>query len=426
MSNFKARPYQDEISTDVAKCLMIRSLAIINMEVRTGKTFTALLAAKKIKAKTVLFVTTKKAIPSIENDFKTLNPGYDLVCINYESVHKVQDVDKFDLIICDESHKLGAFPKPSVRTKKLKELFGFKKIIIMTGTLTPESFSQIYHQLWISNYSPFKEVNFYKWAKKYVNITKQRISGGKEVNNYSNYNIKLIENIISPYRYTYTQKQAGFKSVIHEKKLIAEMPSELITSLRELKKNKMLYLTELLPQLDQDNLKEDSVVLGDTAVKLKSKFHQLISGTIKLENGDYYVISDYKAKKIKEFFCGKKIAIFYKFKAELTALKNVFSEDELTTDISEFQSSKKNLAVQFVSGREGTKLSMADYLVMYNIDYSAVTYWQARDRMTTIDRPENTVYWVFSNTNFENKVLDQVSNKKDYTLHHFKADLKIN
>ena len=53
---------------------------------------------------------------------------YDMMCpnsiclfvINYESLHKIPKI-KWDLIICDEAHGMGAFPKPSGRAKKVKD-----------------------------------------------------------------------------------------------------------------------------------------------------------------------------------------------------------------------------------------------------------------------------------------------------------------
>ena len=78
-----------------------------------------------------------------------------------------------DLVIVDESHCLGAFPKPSVRTKSIKEIVGSKYCILLSGTPTPESWSQIFHQFWISEYCPFPQKSFYAWAKSYVNVTKR-------------------------------------------------------------------------------------------------------------------------------------------------------------------------------------------------------------------------------------------------------------
>jgi len=79
--------------------------------------------------------------------------------------------------------------------------------------------------------------------------------------------------------------------------------------------------------------------------------------------------------------------------------------------------------LQIVSGREGISLRNAKYLVYYNIDFSATSYWQSRDRMTTKERLENEVFWIFTEGGIESKIYKAVSKKKNYTLNHFKRDL---
>jgi hypothetical protein len=166
---------------------------------------------------------------------------------------------------------------------------------------------------------------------------------------------------------------------------------------------------------------DDKYVLADTPVKLMQKTHQLCSGTVKFEDKSSTVIDTSKAEFIKDYFRDKKIGIFYKFKAELDALKMVFG-DKLCTEIHEFDATDKNIALQIVSGREGTKLSKADNLIFYNIDFSATSYWQARDRMTTKDRKHNKIFWIFSIGGIEQDVYKSVTKKKDYTLKHFRRD----
>jgi hypothetical protein len=136
------------------------------------------------------------------------------------------------------------------------------------------------------------------------------------------------------------------------------------------------------------------------------------------------VLSDYKAEFIKNKFKGKRIAIFYKFKQELEALKSVFG-DRLVTELEDFDKgrSKKVIALQIYSGREGISLKRAEALVYYNIDFSATSYWQSRDRMTTKDRLKNDIYWIFSKGGIESDIYKAVQAKKDYTLRHFKRDL---
>ena len=143
---------------------------------------------------------------------------------------------------------------------------------------------------------------------------------------------------------------------------------------------------------------------------------------MKFESGDAMVLDKSKAEFIKGHFAGKKLGIFYKFKAELKAMKDVFG-DSLTTDLEEFNSTDKSIALQIVSGREGLSLRNADCIVYYNIDFSATSYWQSRDRMTTKDRTHNDVYWVFSKGGIEDKIYKAVTKKKDYTLSHFRRDL---
>jgi hypothetical protein len=153
------------------------------------------------------------------------------------------------------------------------------------------------------------------------------------------------------------------------------------------------------------------------------KIHQLCSGTIKFESGNSMILDLSKAEFIKEQFEGCKIGIFYKFKEEYNALKQVFGDD-LTSDLSVFEDTNKNIGLQIVSGREGISLKQAEYLVYYNIDFSATSYWQSKDRMTTKERLENQVYWIFSKGGIEYDIYKAVTKKKDYTLKHFEKTLE--
>ena len=95
------REYQQEISTQAADILHQHKLVYLAMEVRTGKTITAMEAARKYGATKILFVTKKKAISSIQVDALHF-PTLEIIAINYESLHKV--FGNHDLIIADEAH----------------------------------------------------------------------------------------------------------------------------------------------------------------------------------------------------------------------------------------------------------------------------------------------------------------------------------
>jgi len=403
----KLRDYQDRLSTEAAQKVRDLQIVYFAIEVRCGKTLISLATADKLKSKSVLFVTKKKAISSIESDYNAFNFSFKLEVVNFESLHKIQNKD-YDLIIVDEAHSISAFPKPSKRAKDLKKIVGKKRLILMSGTPHPESYSQVFHQYFISEWSPFSNYkNFYLWAKSYVNV-KMRNFGYAKVNDYSNALYSKIKPMIRPYTITFTQEEAGFQTSVNETVLTCKMSENTY---------------HLAKQLLADQVVEgkNEVILADTGVKMQSKIHQIYSGTVKFESGNSMVIDYSKVNFIADRFKGKKIAIFYKFKEELNALKAVYG-DSLTTELDEFDNTDKNIALQFQSGKEGISLKNAECLVAYNIDFSSSTYWQFRDRMTTKDRQDNSLYWIFAERGIEKKIYSAVMNKKDYTLNLFKKD----
>ena len=405
------RDYQEEIISKGSETLIHNGFLYLAMEVRTGKTLTSLGICESLDVDNVLFITKKKAISSITDDSDKLCPSYSLFVINYESLHKLPPID-WDVIICDEAHGIGAFPKPNKRAKQVKKLIVDHRpyVILMSGTPTPESFSQMYHQVYGIPSNPFRKFkNFYRFCDKYVYV-KQRKINGMIINDYSKGHDSIID-AMKPYTINFSQKEAGFKVDTREHTLEVEMSPAIYSLANRLKKDLVIEGKE-------------ETILADTPVKLMMKLHQLYSGTIKFESGASKVLDLSKANFIKEKFKGKKIGVFYKFKEELNALKEVFGKDNLTSELSVFKDTDcPVIALQIVSGREGISLKEADALVYYNIDFSATSYWQSRDRMTTKERLESDVYWIFSKGGIEKDIYKAVTKKKDYTVRHFKKDV---
>ena len=409
-TSVRFRDYQTNIIDRGIRVLEDTGFLYLAMEVRTGKTLTSLGICESLDVDNVLFITKKKAISSILADSDKLCPSYSLFVINYESMHKLPDI-KWDVIICDEAHSMGAFPKPSKRAKDVKALMRKTKarVILLSGTPTPESYCQMYHQVYGIPNNPFAEFkNFYRFADRHARVTQKKING-LIINDYSR-GLESILNMMKRYTINFSQKEAGFKVDTREHVLEVEMSDMTYNLTARLKKDLVVEGKE-------------EVILADTPVKLMMKLHQLYSGTVKFESGASTIIDLSKAEFIKEKFKGKKIGIFYKFKEELNALKRVF-KDTLVTDLDKFTGTEKNIALQIVSGREGISLREAEALVYYNIDFSATSYWQSRDRMTTKDRLESDVYWVFSRGGIEKDIYKAVKKKKDFTVNHFKKTHK--
>lgn len=409
------RDYQKNIAEQGLAILKQYGLLYLSMEVRTGKTRTSFAIANDYGALRVLFLTKKKAVASIKKDFDALNPAFNLYVTNYENIARV-DPDDFDLVILDEAHTLGQFPIAAGKVKTVKKICDKKPIIYLSGTPTPESFSQLYHQFYVSCNSPFAAYkNFYAWAKDFVNV-KKKYFYNREVNDYKDADKAKIDQYTKHLFLSVTQEAAGFKQMVEEEVLKVKMKDSTYVLAKKLL-SKRVYIGA-----------NGEEVVCDTEVKLQQKLHQIYSGTVKIDNkkDEAVVFDDTKARFIAETFKGKKIAIFYCFKAELTVLRWAF-KNQITDSPEEFnRRSDLTFVCQIQSGSMGTNLSTADALIMYNIHFSSLQYQQARARLLTKDRTAAApLYWIFSEGGIEEKIYEKVIQKQDYTLAYFKKDYVV-
>ena len=407
------RDYQIDISNRAVNILKEYGICYLVLQPRVGKTLTSLNAAKLYGAKNVLFVTKKKAISSIDKDAESIGFIDNITITNYEQLHNHREIS-YDLIIVDEAHNAGSYPKPSERARNLAWIVQDKPMILLSATPTPESYSQLYHQLWPSNRSPWNKLsNFYTWAKSYVKVVQKKYGHGL-VNDYSNADRHKIEADVSHLFIRYSQEEAGFKQIVEEEVLFVTMQPATYRFADALKNKRVI------------TNKDGQTVLADTEVKLMQKMHQIYSGTVIIDEParNSAVFDDSKARFIKDHFKGMKIAIYYKFIAEGVMLKAMFN---WTDNPEEFNTSTDKVFIsQIQSGREGIDLRTADALVMLNIDFAAVSYWQVRERIQSKDRETAAkVYWIFSIGGIEQKIYKAVHGKKDYSLSYFRKDFGI-
>lgn len=406
------RNYQIEIAKNGSQILTQYGIVYLAMQMRTGKTVTAFEICTYTKVRNVLFICPKKAIKDIQGQYKewAYDNHFTIDVVNYESVHKLQGNGKqYGVVIIDEAHNLGSFPKPSLRAKRIrKTVQGHNsKCIFLSGTPTPESYSQLYHQFWVSPYSPYKFYkNFYQWARDYVNVTERNFGYGsvKDYKNCKPEAKKYVKHLFI----SYTQQQAGFNTEIKEHFITVKTDHTIRKIISNLKKH---------------NINEEPLIIVDKAVKFKIKMHQLVSGTIIDDEQERttHILSSNKAHEIVRKFPTQRCLIFYKYKGEFEALKSVLG-DKLTDDVQAFKADNtyQFIALQTQSGREGINLSECDAIIYYTIDYSAVTYWQSRERITFKGRDVVNCYYLISDTGFEMEIYKKVINKQDFTLSHFK------
>ena len=400
------REYQKEAADKLYWLLARKQFAYLMGEVRTGKTACALSLIERLGIQRCLLVTKKKAIPSIEKDAKALGVQDRVMVINYERLPKVAWTF-WQLLIVDEAHCIGAFPKPSGRWKNLRQM-SYEKVLLMSGTASPESYSQLYHQFTLHRPVWAQYRNFYEWAKKgYVDIGQKYVGTGQTVNDYSNANKELILKDIDPYVVRMTQKDAGFETKIEEAVRYVEM-------------NETTY--GLAQDIIDDGIAEveGQTILADTGAKRLSKLKQIYCGTVIPEESSKGIIFDRsKAEYIKKRYGKHKIAIMYCYEAERKMLYETFPN--ATDSPEEFNANKDAVFIgQVRASREGVNLSSATYLIFLGIDFASLSYLQARDRASFLGRDTPPrIRYIFAANGIESRVYRTVRKKENFTISHY-------
>jgi|688.fasta_scaffold139752_4 hypothetical protein len=412
------RPDQLQAAAELLAILRTKRLAYLAGEVRTGKTFTVLQVARDLLGNapgSVLIVTKKKAIASIESDAAAIGVSEMVSVINYEQLHKYAG-RSYELLIVDEAHGIGAFPKPSKRFKDLQQI-SHDYLILMSGTPSPESYSQLYHQIALSRscHAPWRQYrNFYAWARDYVTVRQKHVGMAMPVNDYSDANRERIMADLGSFVVRMTQAEAGFSQKITEQVHYVPMRRRTYRMAKRIMRDGVIGRPDC------------RAVLADTGAKVMSKLRQLWSGTVITENHGAIITDDSKARFIASKWHGKKVAILYTFDAERRMLDRVLQRAGITTTDSpeEFNGSGPHcwFRGQVQASREGVNLSAADDLVFLGVDYAALSYLQGRDRASHCNRErENRVHWVLAAGGMERKVFRLVKGKEDFTVAHYRA-----
>lgn len=388
------KPYkhQEEIALQAYNILKLNYLVYLSMEERTGKSLTAILVAEMSKANKILIVTKKKAITGWDETISKYKPSKSYTVMNYESLHKLEG--KFDLVIIDEAHaNLSAYPKP---TKTWKTVYSFTKnkpIIYLSATPSAQTFAQLYHQLKLSSWCPYKHKNFYDWHRDY-GIASQKFIGGRVIKEYHKVKAEAYEQVKHLF-ISYTRQELGFE---HE-------PNDIIHMITLDENTKKLY-----NKLMKDNILPELEYVADTPMKLLLGLHQLEGGSLKLEESNLILDNTEKIDYIlKEFGDIESLVIFYHYQNEKTKLEKYF---------------KKATILQATSFAEGVDLSMYKTLIIYSMDFSTARYTQRRARQCNMKRDEAIdVHYLLVEGAISHQVYQTVAlNKRNFVDKYFNKE----
>lgn len=400
----KLYKHQEEMILKAKPILDEYNLVYIAAETRTGKSLATIYLLKDDYEK-ILVLTKKKAISSWENDLNLSN-AKNFTVTNYEAIHKLVD-DDYDVIVLDEAHSIGSYPKPSKRAEQIKAIAADRKIVYLSATPSAETYSQLFHQFWISSYPPFEEKNFYKWFKEY-GIPESFYINGMKINSYKKTEEELIQKEIKHLFVVMTKKKANFKILVEEKIHEVEINQGYTNALNSFYNHRVLKIG-------------DYDVVAESAVSTLGKLHQLTGGTIKIDDDVSLITSTHKVNYIKENLSqDEKIVILCNYVEERNLLLKELGSS--TDEVQEF----KNKDYKYFIGHiktfsEGVDFSYADSMIIYSLNFSATTYLQSKERLANKKRTKPIlVNYLFTKNSIDEKIYEAVKNKMNFTNSYYK------
>lgn len=397
--------HQEELIKQAKPILEKYKIVYIAAETRTGKTLAAIHLLKD-DFKKILVVTKKKAISSWNSDIK-LSKVKNFDVINYESIHKM-DSKEYDVIVLDEAHSIGSYPKPSQRAKQLKEMAKDKSIVYLSATPSAETYSQIFHQLWVSSFTPFEEKSFYQWYKNYGEDDSIFING-MFIKQYKASHGEMIMDMVNHLIVTMTKEKANFDVFVNERIHQVEVDEDYLSALEYFKSNRIITIDE-------------NEIVAETSASALNKLHQLNGGTIKVNDKLSLIVSHHKVNYIKENLGNdEKIVILCNYIKERDLLLTRLANS--TDEVEEF----KNGSFKYFIGHiktfsEGVDFSYADSMIIYSLNFSATTYLQSKERLANKKRVKPiVVHYLFTKGGIDEYIYQAVSNKMNFTNSYYKS-----
>lgn len=373
----KPFPHQIELADKALKILRKYLLVYLTMEERTGKTMISLMVANQSKAKNIVILTNKQALEKrsfhdpldgyigkqhskLKNSLGGIwkDKGKTFTLINYHSIHKLEIKEPIDLVILDESHLyVSSFPSKSSTWKKVKKLTKRAPIIYMSATPSATSYAQLYHQMALSDWSPYRNYpNFKTWFSKYGKIRYTKINDRLQPI-YDDVSKKAFDDI-KHLCIAKTRKQIGF----------TQEPKDVIHYVEPSTPTKDIY-----NRLIKGRYLKEYKYMADSKSKLRLALHQIEGGTLKLNDTCHTFLPAHdKIKYILDTWGDTEdIVIFYEFKAELELLKDYFKYATL---------------LQSTSYSTGIDLHKYDTSIIYSMNDYPAHYVQRRARLCHINR----------------------------------------
>lgn len=387
MGELVLRPYQQEA---VDKALTLDSGFMLNEGMGKGKTITAITICNSLMQShgytRILVLCPANVVRTWQNNLEHFT-GQEIHIFSYSKyVHKntILDYDEWDIIICDESHKLK---NPYSKTGKKLLSVTKEYMILLTGTPLEKSYLDLYCQLRFID--ECKLGSFWDFKKKYCIVNHLKaITGFKRVHE--------IESEI---------KRLAFASDIKEDKPYNISIKYHVVKLTS--KQKAL-ITELCTTLQ----------LLEPYTFVTSKIQRMM--LVQRIGTGKYSIPLYHLKKVEELSGTQYTLILYNFTHEkehlLKYLPGSLEYSGKKKQLEEYLASDTQYLIAQISaigeGTDGIQHKVSN-MIFFSLAWSYRLNVQARARIDRMGQLKDvTIHYIVSNNITDKAVVKALKNKK--------------
>ena len=308
----------------------------------------------------------------------------------------------YDFFIIDESHSIGAFPKASNRTVIIQRLIKDKAHLHLSGTSITESPSQIYHQMQLGKYSPWKQWStFYKWHKVFGEPYTKMVFGQPKAQ-YDKCYWELLEPLINKFTVYMTQEQAGINKELKAVDKVHKIQLDVDTVTTY---NKIIS-TQYAVVEDVDG--ETIELIADSIPKRNAILHMLESGVAKVDDVYITLKNTEKMDYVYDTFGDTvDVGIMSNFPQERVKLRERFKHATIYSSQAD---------------AEGVDLSHLKHFVIISSGYSGIKHVQRRERIVNIKGSKSlTVNHIVASGAMSSNIYKVVQRKHKFNMSLFSA-----
>ena len=325
--------------------------------------------------------------------------------INYDLIWRRPELLKLNdfTLLLDES---SLIQNETAKRSKFILKMNPRNVILLSGTPTGGKYEKLWSQMHLLGWPISKEL----YWKQYVNV-EYMDTVDRSIPIVTGYkNVERLKRKMQEYGCQFLKTEEVF-DLPDQNFIQVHVPAS--KEYRKFKKDKIVHL-------------EDKTLVGDTTLT-KMLYERMLCG-------------HYNVDKLKAFtdLCEStddRLIVFYNFTEELNAMKAI--ADDLKKPVSIVNGNIKDLSnyaacgnsitfIQYQAGSMGLNLQKANRIIYFTLPLSSELYEQSKKRIHRIGQSNHCFYYqLICKGSIEEKILQTLSMRKDYTEKLFEKDEEI-